>query len=728
MHKFFLIILFFSLNIKAQDIELFFSGPLANKCSFINNQSIIEATNQIQQNLENLHLQEQSCANILSNAKLYLGEISKTYHNEYTDFAMARNNKEVIMAKIARKIAEGTYDEKEFSNDLLKAEQDMASFKDEDTTSKKHLINALYQGSASLNALSANPQCHGELLESVLKPSITLLGQASGIAFPGSEMVTSGIVGEFSNFVGNLVQFIKSANSTTLKAINELIEAKNYYGFYKCAYKNINSIICDEREKISVNLNKLKEVKTKTKQYDQNGVFSEIRLIERQYPRIRKVLEELRDIYGSTQIIQDQLQITRIQGYLKRIKLVRPNPLEFVPETSTELTEFSWSRWTKEHETVISWNSWLMRIADEHIMGSSYSKSCKQMAESDPKYSFLWSDFQQQCNAKDFDLNDYDGKTAFIEKVVSKTLEQVLVELKILSDKIKEYAQIEGLFAMIVSQETINHSSYSNLTFTDLLNLYSKVLAKPQTLATLKYAKKMAIVIEELKTLMEAAYKGNMRADDEFTLQATKTFSAIAALTDDGQGVTLFVEKIDALFDPYVKETDKFFLYNKDKDLALKYVQFNYYDSLYQYFKKILGQETQSGVSNIPLAKTLQKAFVDVFQDNIEEKLEEDAKSAQVNDDYFKEASHACIIFYPMMENNRWGNKAKKHCEKIFKDKKLVKGLPFLNYSAADYSSNDFYFPLVQKDINYKNECYYTEFEEAQSTKKIWHYNNLFAD
>ena len=696
-----------------------FDGPLSKSCPFVKNENVLASLNSLQTTLEQIRDNRVKCQSIYDNSKTFLNTISNELTSRDGDLKIAMSNKETLISEVYSRVSNGTYSN-ELDDAILDLTRDENALMSEDIAKDSHLMDSLTLGALLLDNLRENPECDGSLGNTLLRPNLLLLGQVANSVYPGSSLVTNGVVNGLSSLVDSFVSFAKTKFSNESQSIEELLEAKNYYMSYKCAYKNINILTCKMRAS-QITKDELKVYHKNILKHDTpEKDFKALKDMRKHYPRITLILLQLKDIYETAQQQETIVEIASIQKEKINLNLLRPNPYDIL-------------EWNDRYENIKTWNNWNQQLAWKQYLPSYVKAYCKVFSID---YPAAWSVSSDECKPNNL-LKNIE-RTAYILRVVKPSLEDLEKLLIRLSEKLRESVNIERLYYALKSEENYNERK-KQYKFSEILTLIDSDLEKknrPQ--ANRLFSIRIRKAIKALEALVH--YDGDLVSVDsdeeieneecnlDLTAYACKDFKSLAqaaytylANNLSGGGV-LSVETIDATFYNYMSGVEDYFLNGLTNDLSLRYSKYNYEVGVYRAVRADLLQLDSEGTADIPLMNKARKGFERVFGYEIIKMLSKEVKVALdegLRADSYRDTIHSCAIYFPLLENSKdiTSNMFKrKKFKRVAKDcEKLLKrngGIPYLLASKEK-------FPLKKGNVTFKGQCYYKDYESEALVKKV---------
>jgi hypothetical protein len=701
------------------NFDVNFDGPLSKSCPFVKNENVLTTLDSLQTTLEQIRDERVKCQSIYDNSKTFLNTITSELLSRDGDLKIAKSNKETLIAEVYSRVNNGSY-----SNELDDAILDLTRSENElmstDIAKDTHLMDSLSLGAILLDSLRENPECDGSLGNTLLRPNLLLLGQVANTVYPGSSLVTNGVVNGLSSLMNSFVSFAKTKFSNESQSIEELLEAKNYYMSYKCAYKNINNLTCKMRAS-QFTVEKLKAFHKGILKHDTpEKDFRTLKDMRKHYPRVTLILQQLKDIYETAQQQETIVEIASIQKEKTNLNLLRPNPYEI-------------SDWSDRYENIKTWKSWNQNLSWKQYLPSYVNAYCKAFSID---YPAVWSVSSDEC--KPTNLLKNTERTAYILNVVKPSLADLEKNLLRLSEKLRASVNIERLYYALKSEEDYTERT-KQLKFSEILTLIEQDLDKgnrPQ--ANRLFSIRIRKAVKALEALVH--YEGDLVAVDsdeeseneecnlELAVYTCKDFKSLAqaaytylANNLSGGGV-LSVETIDATFYNYMSGVEDYFLNGLTNEMSLRYSKYNYEVGVYRAIRSELLQLDNEGTADIPLMNKARNGFEKVFGYEIVKMLSKDVKVALEEgkrSDSYRDTIHSCAIYFPLLgkykelTSNMFKRKkfkrVAKDCEKLLKRNG---GIPYL-------VGSDEKFPLKKGPLTFKGQCYYKNYESEALIKKV---------
>lgn len=694
-----------------------FEGPLMKSCPFVSDENVLATIDSLTLTLGEIRDNRASCQSLYTNSKAYLDTILMEMKSRDTLSKTNKINKESLLAEIYKRIQAGTYNE-EFAEELLLLERQEQLYEDDDTAKDASLLNALSLGETLLNDLKTNPECDDNLGNLLLRPSLMLLGQIGNAVYPGSSLVSSGVVTAMSGLMDSFISYTQTKLGSVETTLDDLISSKNYYMSYKCAYKNINIMTCDMRNS-EVSIDELKKLYKKVVALDtEKKDFKTLADHKKHYSRVQTILNQIKQIYETAQQQETIVEIASIQKETTKLSLLRPNP-------------FGKMDWTDADENIKTWKNWNMSLGWTQYLNGYIKTYCKIYSQKNPN---VWDMSNGNCEPSN--ILENNQRTEYIVEVVAPALQQLADNLTRLSEKLRESVNVERLFYAIRSEEDYADRIKEYRLSEVLQNFENDLVKEMRPDATKLFAERIKKTTKALKALIE--FKGpkenkrlifmdtslcdislpNYKCPDFKSLsQSVYTYLA----TNLSGGDVLSVEMIDATFYNYISGVEDYFLNGTSTEISENYSRYTNLANLYNSIKDDLLQTDGSGTSDVPLMNKARQGFQKVFGYEIVKKLSHDVENALKQgsgSDYFRDAVHSCAIYYPMLKNEKdlvKGVFKRKKIKRVRKkcDELLAKsnGIPLL-ISATEK------FPLSSNGIDYQNQCYYRNYEREVLTRQ----------
>ncbi|OUR95239.1 hypothetical protein A9Q84_15465 [Halobacteriovorax marinus] len=709
-------LLVFSLNSKADfNFDITFDGPLNKSCPFVKDQNVLTTLESLRTTLEQIRDNRVQCQSIYNNSKAYLNTISSELISRDGDLKAATSNKETLLAEVYKRINAGTYNN-ELEDEILSLVRQENEYSNQDSAKDTHLLDSLSLGGLLLDSLRENSECDGSLGNTLLRPSLLLMGQVANTVYPGSSLITSGVANGLSSLMDSFVSYAKAKFSNEGQSIQELISAKNYYMSYKCAYKNINIMSCTMRDS-AMTKDELKDLYKDILELDtEEKDFRALSDMRKHYPRVTLILQQLKDIYETSQQQETIVEIASIQKEMTRLRLLRPSPYDI-------------DSWTDQYQNIKTWQKWNQNLNWTQYLKEYIATYCKVYSADVPA---VWSQSSDECKPNNLLKNE--DRSLFIINVVKPSLDELETNLARLSAKLRESVNIERLYYAIKSEENYSERN-KDFKFSEILELILSDLDKDNRPEANKlFAIRIKKAIKALDALVK--YDGdlvkfengneNCNLDitdykcDDFKSLAQAAYTYLANNLSGGE--VLSVETIDATFYNYMSGVEDFFLNGTDTKTSLKFSKYNYLTNIYRVVRATILNIDSEGTADLPLMNIARKGFEKVFGYEIVKMLEKDVKVALdegSKSDIYRDAIHSCAIYFPLLERakelstnlfkRKRMKKVAKKCEKLLKRNG---GIPYL-------IASDEKFPLKKDDKTYKHQCYYKEYESDALIKKV---------
>lgn len=708
-----------TINSKANfNTPISFAAPLSKSCSFISDENVLATIDSLTLTLSSIRDDRAQCQSIFANSKVYLDTITSELISRSSSAQTILSNKETLLAQVFNLMQEGAYTG-QYDNDLLTLQKLENEYTNTEDLKNKHLSKSLALGEMLLTDLKNNPDCDDNLGNLLLRPSLMLMGQVGSALYPGSSLVTSGVVSGLTSLFDSFISYAQSRLGSVETTLNDLISSKNYYKSYKCAYKNLNVMTCDLRQS-KISMVKLKELGVKTLTFDtEEKDFKRIENLRKHYPRIQIILNQIKEIYETAQQQETIVEIASIQKETTKFKLLRPNP-------------YGKTEWTDADQNVKTWRDWNMSLG-RTVYLSTYTKTyCKIYSAIEPT---VYNNARDIC--KPASLLDNAKRSAFIVNVIVPSLAQLDNELIRLSKKLRESVNVERLYYAIRSEEDYQ-DRIKYFKFSEVLSLFANDLnLENRPAANNLFSVRIEDSIKAMRALVD--FKGSILDDqshsfgndeecdiskDEYFCKDFKSLSqavyTFLAKSLSG-GDVLSVETIDATFYNYISGVEDYFLNGISKEFSLQFSRYTFHAKMYRTLKKYLLYSDGQGTSDLPLMNRARMSFEKVFGYEIIKKLNRDVKIALrdgPSSDFFRDAIHSCAIYYPMLDRERALTKNVFRRKKIKKIAKKCRTLLERNGGINILIVDSEKFPLSKDGINYKNQCYYRRYEQEVLIKK----------
>ena len=700
------------------NFNITFDGPLNKSCPFVKDENVLSTLDSLQNTLEQIRDERVQCQSIYNNSKTFLNSISSELLSRDGELKSVVSNKETLLAEIYGRINNGTY-ANEFDDEVLSLTRSENELTNVDTAKESYLLDSLSLGALLLDNLRENPECDGSLGNTLLRPNLLLLGQVANTIYPGSSLVTSGVANGLSALMDSFVSYAKTKLSSESQTIEELIDSRNYYLSYKCAYKNINILSCKMRTS-QMSKDELKKLYKSTIKLDTDKRdFQALGDMRKHYPRVTLILQQLKDIYETAQQQETIVEIASIQKEITELRRLRPNPYEI-------------DHWSDAYENMENWDTWYHNLTWRNELGSYINSYCKSFSV---EYPAAWSNSSDECRGGELLQNDVRSK--FIVRVVTPALGELERTLIRLSEKLRESVNIERLYYAIKSEENYSERN-KEYKFSEILTLIQNDLNNTnRPIATRLFSVRIEkaiialsalvhyegdlltkIEVEEGNELCDLSLDGFICKDFKSLAQAAYTYLA----NNLSGGEVLSVETIDATFYNYMSGVEDYFLNGLDSDISLRFSKYQYQVSIYRKVRARLLDLDSSGTADLPLMNVAKSGFEKVFGYEIVKMLQDDVELALKSGagvDSYRDTIHSCAIYFPLL------TKADDIASNIFKRKKVKKvakscekllrrngGIPYL-------VGSDEKFPLSMGRLNFKGQCYYKEFESEALVKKV---------
>jgi hypothetical protein len=700
------------------NFNITFDGPLNKSCPFVKDQNVLATLDSLQDTLEQIRDERVKCQSIYNNSKTFLNTVSSELLSRESDLKSVISNKETLLAEVYNRINDGIY-ANELDDEILSLTRSENELSSTDIAKDSHLLDSLSLGALLLDNLRENPECDGSLGNTLLRPNLLLLGQVANTMYPGASLVTSGIANGLSGLMDSFVSYAKTKMSSESQAIEDLIDSRNYYLSYKCAYKNINILSCKMRGS-QMTKEELKDLYKSTIDLDTpQKDFRALGDMRKHYPRVTLILQQLKDIYETSQQQETIVEIASIQKEMTRLKLLRPTPYDI-------------REWNDEYENIKTWTDWNQSLKWTQYLKTYIKAYCKSFAND---YPAAWSVSMDECKPEDLLKNDV--RSSFILQVVKPSLEELEKNLLRLSEKLRESVNIERLYYALKSEENYSERT-KEYKFSEILELIIADLDKPnRPMATNLFSVRIRKAVAALNALVRydgdlltknELEEGNELCDlnlDDFVCTDFKSLAQAAytyLANNLSGGEVLSVETIDATFYNYMSGVEDYFLNGLDHQTSLNFSKYQFQVSMYRAVRAIILDLDSSGTADLPLMNVAKNGFEKVFGYEIVKMLQKDvdvALESGVRADSYRDTIHSCAIYFPMLERakeissnpfkRKKMKKVAKKCEKLLKRNG---GIPYLVVS-------DEKFPLTKGSLNFKNQCYYKNFESEALIKKV---------
>jgi len=697
------------------NFDITFDGPLNKSCPFVKDQNVLTTLDSLRTTLEQIRDERIQCQSIYNNSKAYLNTITSELVSRDGSLKSVLSNKETLLSEVFKRINDGNYAD-EFEEEILSLTRSQNEYTNRDNNKETHLLDSLSLGSILLDSLRENSECDGSLGNTLLRPSLLLMGQVANTVYPGSSLVTSGIANGLSGLMESFVSYAKTKFSNESQSITDIIDSKNYYMSYKCAYKNINILTCKMRAS-SMTKAELKDLYKDISELDtEEKDFRKLSDMRKHYPRVTLILQQLKDIYETSQQQETIVEIASIQKEMTRLRLLRPSPYDI-------------NEWNDSYENIKTWAKWNTNLQWTQYLKGYITSYCKVYSQDVPT---VWSQSTDEC--KPTNLIKYSDRTEFIVNVIKPSLTELETNLGRLSAKLRESVNIERLYYALKSEENYSERN-KDYKFSEILNLILADLDRDNRPdANRLFSIRIKKAIRALNVLVK--YEGELvnfengtencdLDNDDFSCPDFKTLAQAAytyLANNLSGGEVLSVETIDATFYNYMSGVEDFFLNGTDTETSLRFSKYNYQTSIYRAVRATLLNLDSSGTADLPLMNVAKNGFEKVFGYEIVKMLQKDVKVALKegpSHDIYRDAIHSCAIYFPMLERakeissspfkRKKMKRVAKNCEKLLKKNG---GIPYLIVS-------DEKFPLKDGDTTFKDQCYYKNYESDALVKKV---------
>lgn len=712
---------FFSISTLAGfNFDIQFDGPLAKSCPFVKNENVLTTLDSLQTTLEQIRDNRVQCQSIYNNSKTFLNTVSSELSSRDGELKSAISNKETLLAEVYTRVTNGNY-LNEFDDEILSLTRTENELSSKDIAKDNHLMDSLSLGALLMDSLRENPECDGSLGNTLLRPNMLLLGQVASSMYPGSSVITSGIANGLSSLVDSFVSYAKTKFSNESQGIRDLIDSKNYYMSYKCAYKNINNLTCKMRAPLMTKV-KLKAFHVNLLKHDTpEKDFKALKDMRKHYPRVTLILQQLKDIYETAQQQETIVEIASIQKEMTKLKLLRPSPYEI-------------AEWNDQYENIKTWNKWNMNLAWTQYLTSFVTSYCKAFAID---YPAAWSVSSDECRPGNLLKNT--ERSAYIVQVVKPSLSDLEKNLNRLSEKLRGSVNIERLYYALKSEEDYSERN-KQYKFSEILTLILTDLDKrnrPQ--ANRLFSVRIKKAIKALSALVK--YDGNLvsvdgndgiiqneECDLELDSYSCKDFRALAQAAytylanNLSGGEVLSVETIDATFYNYMSGVEDYFLNGLTNDFSLRYAKYRYEVKIYRAIRSELLNLNSVGSADLPLMNVARSGFEKVFGYEIVKMLKKDVEKALDGGsgiDSYRDTIHSCAIYFPLLENYKTlssNSFKRKKMKRVAKNcEKLLRRNGGISYLAG----SDDKFPLKKGKLTFKDQCYYKNYESEALLQKV---------
>ncbi|MGI4993358.1 hypothetical protein ACRXCV_12045 [Halobacteriovorax sp. GFR7] len=699
---------------KAQfNSSILFNGRLANSCQFVSDQAVLEVVDSLITAIKDINDERYRCQSIYANSKAFLASLSEQYRTSSNELSIIDANLETISSEVYKLVTSSSY-AGEYDQEILSLQRRRQELLDSDYNQNNGVVDSLSMATTILDDLRAAPECDEDLGTKMIRPTIMLMGQVAGALYPGSSLFTAAASTGLANMVDSLVSYVQFKGNDANQALEDLYNSRNYYVSYKCAYKNINAMTCNLRRKNATReeakwlYNYIKELDTPDKD------FERIKDLRKHYPRLQRILSELRDIYETANQQDTIVTIATLQKEQAKLRLYQPNPYEI-------------EEWNDSYQNIRPWSEWAHMLTWYSNINSKLKVYCREFQ--DGKY---WvkenSDCQEGAIARDED------RTQYIQEVVKPALADLAADKERLSEKLRNSVNVERLYKIIEAEDNWRDNK-KDFSITEVIQIFEEDLENTTTRpeATSLFSIRIRKALKALKALVNfenvvTDAQGLTPEDcdidnptcqcDSFKDLSQAAYTYLANNLSDGD--VLSVETIDASFYNYIRTVEEFFLYGLPYaespkltyEDSLNYSKYIFLVPIYRGIQESLLRGDNVGASNIPLMNTARRNFEKVFAKEIIKVLNKNVKVALdkgSRHDIYRDTLHSCAIYYPMIKQKGMGLRAKyvlKRCKELL-DKSG--GIPYLIQGQERFST---------KNEAYKNQCFYRDYEEAVSTKK----------
>lgn len=692
---------------------ILFSGRLQSSCEFVSDTSVLNVVDNLATAIKDIRDERYRCQSIYNNSKAFLSSLSTEFMARSNEMATIDSNLETLSNEVYKLVLADTY-AGEYDFEILNLQKRKAELSDSDLQKSQGVTDSLGMATTILDDLRAAPECDEDLGNKILRPTIMLMGQVAGSLYPGSSLLTSAATTGLANMVDSLVSYVNFKGDDATQALEDLYRDRNYYVSYKCAYKNINAMTCNLRRKNATRedamwlYNYIQELDTPDKD------FERIKDLRKHYPRLQRVLSELRDIYETANQQDTIVTIATLQKEQAKLRLQQPNPYQI-------------EEWNKEYQNIKTWSSWSQTLTWFSNVNSKLNIYCREFQ--DGKY---WVNQNSDCQ-EDQIARDED-RTQYIKEVIKPALADLATDKERLSEKLRNSVNVERLFKIIEAEDNWRDNK-KDFPLTEVIEIFEEDLenkgSRPE--ATSLFSIRIKKALKALNALVNfenvVVDSSQVTPDDcdidkptckcnSFKDLSQAAYTYLANNLSDGD--VLSVETIDATFYNYIRTVEEYFLYGLPFDNkssltyndSLNYSKYVFLLPIYRSMQDTLVRGNNVGASNIPLLNRARESFEKVFGKEIIKVLNTNVKRALdkgPRDDIYRDTLHSCAIYYPLLRKKGMGLRAKyamKRCKQLLDESK---GLPYLIEGSARYS--------VENEA-YKNQCFYRNYEEEVAVKK----------
>ncbi|AYF45084.1 hypothetical protein BALOs_2085 [Halobacteriovorax sp. BALOs_7] len=693
--------------------SILFSGRLANSCEFVSDQAVLEVVDSLTIAIKDIKDERYRCQSIYANSKAFLSSLSEQYKGNANEVSIIDSNLETIASEVYQLVANSNYNG-EYDAEILSLQRRRNEILDSDYRKENGVVDSLTMATTILDDLRDAPECDDDLGPKMLRPAVMLMGQVAGALYPGSSLFTSAASTGLANMVDSLVSYVSYKGSDAYQALEDLYNDRNYYVSYKCAYKNINAMTCNLRRK-----NATREEAKWLYDYIQrldtpDKDFQRIKDLRKHYPRIQRILSELRDIYETANQQDTIVTIATLQKEQAKLRLQQPDPYQI-------------EEWNDEYQNIKTWGTWSQTLTWFANVNTKLNVYCREFQ--DGKY---WVNQNSDCQENQIARNE--DRTQYIQEVIKPALADLAADKERLSEKLRNSVNVERLYKIIEAEDNWrdNKKDYS---ISEVIEIFEEDLTKTGTRpqATALFSVRMRNALKALKALVNfekvVVNVPSLTPEDcdidapncqcnSFKDLSQAAYTYLANNLSDGD--VLSVETIDATFYNYIRAVEEYFLYGlpyaESPQLtyedSLNYSKYTFLIPIYRGIQQNLLRGDNVGASNIPLMNTARESFEKVFGKSIIKILNKNAKKVLKKGkrhDSYRDTLHSCAIYYPMLKKKGMGLRAKflaKRCAEILDDSG---GIPYLVNGSERFST---------RNEAYESQCFYRNYEEAVSVKK----------
>ncbi len=697
------------------DHPILFSGRLQNSCSFVSDTTVLDVVDSLSVAIKDIRDDRYRCQSIYANSKAFLSSLSDGYLGRANEVSIVDSNLESLSNEVYKMVTNQTY-AGEYDAEIMALQQKRSEILDDEYQNNNNVMNSLGMAGAILDDLRAAPECDEDLGNKMLRPAIMLMGQVAGSFYPGSSLLTSAASTGLANMVDSLVSYVNYKGDEARSALEDLYRDRNYYVSYKCAYKNINAMTCNLRRKDATRedavwlYNYIQSLDTPDKD------FERIKDLRKHYPRLQRILSELRDIYETANQQDTIVTIATLQKEQAKLQLFQPDPY-FIQE------------WSDEYENIKPWSSWAHQLTWYSNVNKKLKVYCREFM--DGKY---WVNEQSDCQEDAIAKND--DRSLYIQEVIKPALRDLAADKERLSEKLRNTVNVERLYKVIEAEDNWRDNK-NEFSITEVIEAFEDDLRNTDTRpeATSLFAIRIRKALKALRALVKFENvvdntTTSMPEDcdienptckcNSFKDLSQAAYTYLANNLSDGD--VLSVETIDASFYNYIRTVEEYFLYGlpyaESPKLtyqdSLNYSKYVFLVPIYRGIQENLLRGNNVGASNIPLLNRARESFEKVFGKEIISILHKNVKRALdkgPRDDIYRDTLHSCAIYYPMIKKKGKALDFKrravvKNCKKLL-DKSG--GIPYLIEGSAKFST---------KNESYRSQCFYRDYEEAVTVKK----------